>query len=220
MDRIDKIFQLLEKKIAFEPIINKLAKKNASRFEILVATMMSARTKDEVTELAADRLFNIANTPEQILKLDQKKIEKIIYPVGFYITKARHILELSKMMIQKFNSKVPDSLDKLQMLPGVGLKTAALVLSEGFGVDEICVDTHVHRISNRLGMVKTKEPKETYAALKKNLPKKYWRKINYLMVSHGKTVCKPIGPKCPECMLNKICPKIGVKSIYKTGNKS
>ena len=170
MDRIDKIFQLLEKKIAFEPIINKLAKKNASRFEILVATMMSARTKDEVTELAADRLFNIANTPEQILKLDQKKIEKIIYPVGFYITKARHILELSKMMIQKFNSKVPDSLDELQMLPGVGLKTAALVLSEGFGIDEICVDTHVHRISNRLGIVKTKEPKETYAALKKNLP--------------------------------------------------
>jgi endonuclease-3 len=211
MDRIDKIFQLLEKKISFEPIINKLARKNATRYQILVATMMSARTKDEVTELAAERLFNTADTPEKILKLNKKKIEEIIYPVGFYKTKAKHILELSNMLLEKYNNNVPHTLVELQTLPGVGLKTAALVLSEGFGIDEICVDTHVNRISNRLGIVKTKEPKETYLALKETLPKKYWRKINYLMVSYGKTICKPIGPKCQECVLNKICPKIGVK---------
>ena len=213
MDKIDKIFSILEKTISFEPIINKLSRKNASRFQILIATMMSARTKDEVTELAAERLFNIADTPQKVLKLDPKKIEKLIYPVGFYKIKAKHILETSQMLIEKYKNKVPDSLEELQTLPGVGLKTAALVLSEGFGIDEICVDTHVHKISNRLGLVKTKDPKETYISLKKTLPKKYWRKINYLMVSHGKTICTPTYPKCPVCGLNKLCPKVGVKKI-------
>ena len=211
MDRIDRIFKLLEKIISFEPIINKLARKNATRFQILIATMMSARTKDEVTELAAERLFNIASNPDDMLTLSPQKIEKTIYPVGFYKTKAKHIIQISSIIIQKYKGNVPDSLDELQMLPGVGLKTAALVLSEGFGIDEICVDTHVHRISNRLGLVKTREPKDTYAALKKTLPKKYWRKINFLMVSYGKTVCRPIGARCSECKLNSLCPKIGIK---------
>jgi len=178
-----------------------------------MATMMSARTKDEVTELAAERLFNVADSPQKVLKLDPKKIEKLIYPVGFYKTKAKHILETSQMLIETYKDKVPDSLEQLQTLPGVGLKTAALVLSEGFGIDEICVDTHVHKISNRLGLVRTKDPKETYTALKRTLPKKYWRKINYLMVSYGKTICTPTYPKCPVCGLNKLCPKVGVKKI-------
>jgi endonuclease-3 len=211
MDRIDRIFKLLEKIISFEPVINKLARKNATRFQILIATMMSARTKDEVTEIAAERLFTLASNPKDILALSTQKIEKTIYPVGFYKTKAKNILQISRDIIQKYKGKVPDSLEELQTLPGVGLKTAALVLSEGFGIDEICVDTHVHRISNRLGLVRTREPKDTYAALKKTLPKKYWRKINFLMVSYGKTVCKPIGPKCSECKLNSLCPKIGIK---------
>ncbi|MEI6093100.1 MAG: endonuclease III [bacterium] len=212
MDNISTIFKLLEKEIAFEPIITKLARKNASRFEILVATMMSARTKDEVTELAAERLFNIANTPDKILKIDINKLEKIIYPVGFYKTKAKHLQQLCSIIIKEHKGVVPDSMEGLQTLPGVGLKTAALVLSEGFGLDEICVDTHVHRISNRLGIIKTKKPTESYFELKKMLPKKYWRKINFLMVSYGKTICAPVSPKCSICSLNKICPKIGVKN--------
>lgn len=212
MNNVSIIFKLLEKEISFEPIINKLARKNASRFEILVATMMSARTKDEVTELAAERLFKVADTPDKILKIDRYKLEKIIYPIGFYKTKAKHLHELCSIIIKKFNGIVPDSMSGLQVLPGVGLKTAALVLSEGFGLDEICVDTHVHRISNRLGIISTKKPTESYFELKKTLPKKYWRKINFLMVSYGKTICTPIGPKCSACSLNKICPKIGVKN--------
>jgi len=118
-------------------------------------------------------------------------------------------------LIKDFKNEVPTSIDKLTTLPGVGLKTAALVMAEGFGIDEICVDTHVHRISNRLGFVKTKTPEKTYTALKKILPKKFWRKTNFFMVSYGKTICRPIGPKCNVCSLNKLCPKIGVKEKKK-----
>lgn len=211
MQKTDKIFNILKDLISFEPIINKLAKKNASAFEILIATMMSARTKDEVTEVSAERLFKIANNAKKILSLSPKKIEKLIYPVGFYKTKAKNIIGISQLILEKYKGLVPKSQEELQTLPGVGLKTAALVLSEGFGIDEICVDTHVHRISNRLGLVKTKDAEETYKELKKTLPKKYWRTINYYFVSYGKTVCKPIGPKCKDCKLNDLCPKIGVK---------
>jgi endonuclease III len=211
MQKIDKIFNILKDLISFEPIINKLAKKNASAFEILIATMMSARTKDEVTELSAARLFAVANTPKKMLSLSSQKIEKLIYPVGFYKTKAKNIISISQIILEKYKGLVPSTLDGLQTLPGVGLKTAALVLSEGFGIDEICVDTHVHRISNRLGLVKTKDTEQTYNELKQSLPKKYWRIINYYFVSYGKTVCKPIGPKCGDCKLSTLCPKIGVK---------
>jgi endonuclease-3 len=211
MKNIDKIFKVLKNLISFEPVINKLAKKNASAFEILIATMMSARTKDEVTEVSAERLFAVANTPKKILRLSPQKIEKLIYPVGFYKTKAKNIIGISQIILEKYKENVPSTLDELQTLPGVGLKTAALVLSEGFGIDEICVDTHVHRISNRLGLVKTKDTEQTYKDLKKILPKKYWRIINYYFVSYGKTVCKPIGPKCRDCKLSPLCPKISVK---------
>ncbi len=211
LKNIEEIFNTLKALISFEPIINKLARKNASPFEILIATMMSARTKDEVTEVSAERLFNIADNPKKMLTLSKEKIAKTIYPVGFYKTKAKNIIDISLLILEKYNGTVPNTLEELQTLPGVGLKTAALVLSEGFGVDEICVDTHVHRISNRLGLVKTKDPLGTYNELKKILPKKYWRIINYYFVSYGKTVCKPIGPKCKDCKLSKLCPKIGVK---------
>jgi endonuclease III len=155
MNRVEKIFSKLQKLIVFEPIINKLAKKNASAFEILIATMMSARTKDETTEKAATRLFNKFHTPQKLLKANTKEIEKLIYPVGFYKTKAKNIIEIAKLILEKYKGTVPHTQEELTELPGVGLKTAALVLSEGFGIDEICVDTHVHRISNRLGFVKT-----------------------------------------------------------------
>jgi endonuclease III len=210
MDKFEKIFYKLEKLITFEPIINKLARRNATIFEILIATMMSARTKDDTTEKAAERLFNRADTPKKLLKLKTKEIEKLIYPVGFYKTKAKNIIEASKLILNKYKGKVPCTQDDLITLPGVGLKTAALVLSEGFGIDDICVDTHVHRISNRLGFVKTNKPEETYYELKKKLPKKFWRKINYYFVSYGQTVCTPLRPKCNNCGISYLCQKIGV----------
>jgi len=209
---IKNVFVGLEKAVTFEPIINKLSRKKASPFEILIATMMSARTKDEVTEVSANRLFSEYKTAQQLSTVSTKKLEKLIYPVGFYKTKAKNIVQISKNILSDFNGKVPNTVEELTTLPGVGLKTAALVLAEGFGIDEICVDTHVHSISNRLGFVKTHTPEQTYYALKKILPKQYWRKINFLMVSYGKTICVPVSPKCSECKINKICPKIGVKS--------
>ena len=212
MNRVEKIFTNLEKLIVFEPIINKLAKQNASAFEILIATMMSSRTKDETTEKAAERLFNKFNTPQKLLKATPKEIEKLIYPVGFYKTKAKNMIQIAKIILHKYKGIVPHSQKELTELPGVGLKTAGLVLSEGFGIDEICVDTHVHRISNRLGFVKTKTPEETYYELKKTLPKKFWIKINYYLVSYGKTVCTPLRPKCNICGINSLCPKLGINS--------
>ena len=209
---IRSIFNELEHNIKFEPIINKLAKKNAPAFQILIATMMSARTKDEVTEKAAGRLFDHYKNIKELATADVKKIEKLIFPVGFYKTKAKNIVEISTQLINNFNGKVPKTIQDLTQLPGVGLKTAALVMAEGFGLDEICVDTHVHRISNRLGIVSTKTPEETYHVLKKILPKDLWRKINFLMVSYGKTICVPISPKCSECKIKRMCHKKGVQT--------
>ncbi len=214
MNRVDKIFKTLKKLISFEPVINKLAKKNASHFEILIATMMSARTKDEVTELAAKRLFAIANTANKVLKLKQSEIEKLIYPVGFYKTKAKNIIKLSELILKDYAGKVPKDLESLMKLPGIGLKTASLVLSEAFALDEICVDTHVHRIANRLDLVRTINTTQTYNELKRSLAKKYWRIINYYFVSYGKTVCKPVNPSCKLCKINKLCKKHGVNPRY------
>lgn len=209
-EHIKKVFNKLEASISFEPVINKLARKKAPAFEILIATMMSARTKDEVTEQAANRLFSEYKGPKQLALADPKKIERLIYPVGFYKTKAKNIVEISKTLLKELGGMVPDTVEVLTKLPGVGLKTAALVMAEGFGKDEICVDTHVHRISNRLGFTATKTPVETYHALKKILPRKFWRRINFLMVSYGKTICTPVSPKCSACKIDKLCPKIGV----------
>ena len=217
MDRVEKIYKKLSQLIVFEPIINKLARKNATPYEILIATMMSARTKDETTEKAAERLFKKFNTPEKMLKAKLSDIEKLIYPVGFYKTKAKNILEISRLLIKEYDSVVPRTQKELTELPGVGLKTAALVLSEGFGIDDICVDTHVHRISNRLGFVRTRTPEETYYVLKKELPKKFWRRTNFFMVSYGKTICTPLRPKCELCGIKDLCPKIGTGKLSRCG---
>ncbi len=208
---IQKVFSLLERSVTFTPVINKLSNNKASAFRILITTMLSARTKDEVTELAAERLFSKYKNAKEMVFAKAKDIEALIYPVGFYKTKALNVINISKSVINEFNGRVPQNLEKLTSLSGVGLKTATLVLAEAFGMDEICVDTHVHRMSNRLGLVCTKTPEETHYALKKVLPKKLWRKTNFLMVSHGKTVCTPVSPKCSNCVLEKICIKKGVK---------
>ena len=192
------------------PIITFIANRGATPFEILVSTLLSLRTKDEVTAAASHRLFEKTTTPEQMLALDQKTIEKLIFPVGFYHTKAERLLTISQILLEKYQGKVPDSMDDLLALPGVGRKTANLVLVEGFGIPAICVDTHVHRISNRIGYVKTKTPEKTEFALRDKLPKKHWIKYNELLVAYGQTVCKPISPFCSSCRVSDMCPKIGV----------
>lgn len=184
---------------------------NGGPFRILISTMISLRTKDDVTEEVSRRLFSIADNPEGILKIDAKKLEKILYPAGFYRNKAKAIKETCGILIEKFDSKVPDTLDELLSLPGVGRKTANLVLSLGYGKYAICVDTHVHRISNRLGVVETKNPEETEFALMEVLPKKWWIKYNDMLVTWGQNICHPVSPRCSECAISKYCTKIGVK---------
>ncbi len=169
----------------------------------LIFTMLSSRTKDEKTIEACKRLFKNAKTPKEMLKI--KNIEEKIKGVGFYKTKAKRIKEIAKILIKKYNSKIPKNKEELQKLPGIGPKTAAVVINNCFNIDDIGVDTHVHRISNRLGWVKTKTPKETYLELRKKIPKKLWKKLNLAFVAYGQTVCLPKNPKCKECKIKKYC---------------
>ncbi len=211
--RADKIVRILKKELKKYgvPVVTKVAREKKSPYRVLISTLLSLRTKDETTLKASEKLFAKADTPKKMLSLSKEEIEKLIYPVGFYHRKAEQILKISKILIEKYGGKVPDTLEELLKLPGVGRKTANLVLNEGFGKLGICVDTHVHRISNRLGLVKTKNPTETEFALQKVLPKKHWIIFNTLLVTLGQNICTPISPKCSKCPLNEICPKIGVK---------
>ena len=177
-------------------------------FIVLIACILSLRTNDKTTYPATLRMLKLGKTPEDFAKLDPKVLEKAIYPVGFYANKAKQIVELSKELVEKYSSKVPDEIEELVKFNGVGRKTANLVLSEGFHKPAICVDVHVHRISNRLGYVKTKNPEETEFALRKKLPEKYWIDINSLLVTHGQNICKPINPKCEECPIKDYCNRI------------
>src|SRR4030042_542919 len=154
------------------PIVSLVGERSKDPFQVLLSTMLSLRTKDEVTTRASRSLFEKADTPEKILRLTNQEIQKLIYPVGFYKTKAKHLLEVSRILLQSYQGRVPDTMDELLQLPGVGRKTANLVLTLGFGKPGVCVDTHVHRISNRLGYVRTRTPNETEIALRSKLPKK------------------------------------------------
>ncbi len=183
------------------PIVTLVASHGGTPFDILISTILSLRTKDETTAKATQKLLAEANNPYDMLKLSVKKIEKLIYPVGFYRTKAKNIKKICKILIEKYNGKVPDTIEELVKLPGVGRKTANLVIIKGYGKYGICVDTHVHRISNRWGYVSTKTPEETEMELRKKLPKQYWEEYNDLLVAFGQTLCKPIGPKCDVCPL-------------------
>jgi len=187
------------------PIVTFISVQTKDPYKVLLSTLLSLRTKDEVTASAARRLFKKADTPEKIILLSENEIRDLIYPVGFYKQKSKTILDVSQRLINEYGSKVPDDLDTLLSFKGVGRKTANLVLSLGFGKDTICVDTHVHRISNRWGIVDTKTPEETEFALMDKIPKKNWSAINDLMVAFGQTVCRPVGPKCGECRILK-CP--------------
>jgi endonuclease-3 len=192
------------------PAVGLVAEKTRDPFKVLLSCILSLRTKDGTTEKANDRLFSLGSEPEEIAKLPVKKIEKAIFPVGFYRAKARTIKGLSKTLVDKYKSRVPDDLEELLKLKGVGRKTANLVLTLGYGKAGICVDTHVHRITNRWGYVKTRNPYETEIALREKLPRKYWIEINNLLVLYGQNICKPISPLCSKCRLFEYCDRVGV----------
>ncbi|WP_457639255.1 endonuclease III domain-containing protein [Persephonella sp.] len=194
------------------PVVSLMAKRDRrSPFQILVSTVISLRTKDEVTAEASERLFSLADNPYDMLRLSEEQIAQAIYPAGFYRNKAKTIKEISRIIVEEYNGKVPDSLEELLKLPGVGRKTANLVLALSFKKPAICVDVHVHRITNRLGFVKTKTPEETEAELMKKLPVEWWNKVNDLLVAFGQTICRPVSPLCSKCPVSDKCEKVGVE---------
>jgi len=178
----------------------------------LIACLLSLRTQDTTTGPAAVRLFALADTPPAMLGLTPRQIERAIYPVGFYRTKARAIRKICRDIIERFSGRVPDEIDDLLTFTGVGRKTANLVVTMGYGKPGICVDTHVHRISNRLGYVRTRTPDETEQALRRRLPRRYWIGYNDLLVSFGQNVCTPISPRCSRCPVRALCRRVGVTS--------
>jgi endonuclease III len=179
-------------------------------FRVLVACLLSLRTQDTTTGPAAARLFRLADTPAAMLRLAPRTIERTIFPVGFYRTKTRVLREISRDLLARFGGRVPADLDALLTLNGVGRKTANLVLTVGFARPGICVDTHVHRISNRLGFVRTATPEQTEFALRAKLPRRYWIEFNDLLVTHGQNVCRPISPLCSRCPVAPLCHRVGV----------
>jgi endonuclease III len=210
--QMDSIIKILKKELAVGtlPIVSHLAEDQRDPFVILISTLLSLRTKDEVTEVATERLLALASTPQDMLKVSLDKIAKAIYPVGFYRVKAKTIHSVCRDLINRFGARVPDDLEELLTIKGVGRKTANLVITLAYGKDGICVDTHVHRISNRLGYVATKTPDETEFALREKLPHRHWIIYNTIMVAFGRKTCKPISPLCSLCPVNTCCKRIGV----------
>lgn len=205
---IDKIVELLKKAKQPQSDFVKLMDSFKDPYLVLIACILSLRTNDKTTYPATLRMLELGKTPKDFANCDVKELEKAIYPVGFYSNKAKQIVELSKILVEKYNSKVPDSIEELCKFNGVGRKTANLTLSLGFNKPAICVDVHVHRIFNRIGYVNTKNPDETEFKLREILPEKYWIDINTLLVTHGQNICKPQKPMCDKCPIKKFCNKI------------
>ena len=192
------------------PAVTQVSDRTSDPFLILISCLLSLRTKDKVTQEASERLFARARTPQQLLNLPEPAIRKLIYPVSFFRVKAKRIHQICRHLIGRFQGKVPSSLEDLLTLPGVGRKTANLVVTLGFNKLGICVDTHVHRISNRFGYVETTSPEKTEMALRDKLPRRYWIQYNDLLVSFGQTICRPISPMCSRCPISRYCPRVGV----------
>lgn len=202
-----EILDKIEIQLKGEAHLDELAKKKQDPFKILISTILSARTRDANTKIATEKLFAKYNSPKSIAEANIEEIEQLVKSSGFYKVKAARIKEVSKVLIEKYNSKVPDDYEDLMSLPGVGSKTANCVLVYAFNVPAIPVDTHVHKISNRLGWVKTKNPLKTEKALMNIIPKELWLKLNRLFVRFGQQICIPIRPKCEICLITDICPK-------------
>ena len=212
---MDKIFYHLKNDLKqyTDPVLSrkKLKKINRTPFTTLISCILSLRTKDDITEQASYRLLQNYDTPQRIIKLPEKKIMELIYPVGFYKTKSKRIIEISKTLIDEYDGKVPDNLNELLKLKGVGRKTANIVMVYGFNKnDYLPIDTHCHRIPNRIGWIKTKTPEETENELIRLMPKKYWNDFNNIFVKFGQTICLPISPLCTKCSIEKYCKKINV----------
>jgi len=211
-DKIVRLITLIRKQVSGEtvPSVTEISFK-AQPYLVLISCILSLRTKDKTTLEASKRLFAVADNPRDMLKLSVPDLQKLIYPVGFYRNKSKVILEASRKIIHDHGGSVPSRREDLLAFKGVGRKTANLVLGLGFHIPAICVDTHVHRISNRLGWVKTKEPADTEEALKKIVPQKYWIELNTLLVAFGQNICVPVSPFCSRCFVSRTCRKAGVK---------
>jgi endonuclease-3 len=209
---IRKIVKTLRKEVRnFEvPIVTEVSRRRRGPFEVLVTTILSARTKDDVTRVAARRLLDKAPTPKAIISMKEQELARLIFPVGFYKTKAQNLKKMSADLLESFGGEVPDDLAELLKLSGVGRKTANLVITLAFGKPGICVDTHVHRVSNRLGYVVTKDPEATEMALREKLPREYWIEYNDLLVTWGQNICRPISPFCSRCSIRPYCKQEGV----------
>lgn len=194
------------------PWLDELSAKERDPFKILLSCILSLRTQDRTTEKASARLFRLASTPGAVARLSEKAIERAIYPVGFYRVKAKRVKNIGRIVSDRYHGRVPDSIEELLKLEGVGRKTANLVITLGYDKYGICVDTHVHRITNRWGYVKTKTARETEFALREKLPRRYWKEINGLLVALGQNICKPVSPICSACDLDRFCPKVNVDS--------
>lgn len=210
-DRIFREFNETLKNINKQiPAVSYVAVTHNDPYCVLISTILSLRTKDDVTLKSSIRLFEKADNPFDMLHLSEEEIASIIFPVGFYKTKAQRIIQISQILADKYGGKVPDTAEELLALPGVGIKTANLTLNLGFNIDAICVDCHVHQISNRLGWIKTKTPEESEKVLQGVMPKEYWIPLNELLVSYGQEICTSVSPKCSMCSECGKCPKIGV----------
>ncbi len=207
---LNKVRESVDKFGKKPPLIDLLEQKEGSDFRKLVGTLLSSRTKDETTAKVMSKLFDKVKSPEEMSKLTPQELEKLLYPVGFYKTKAKQLVELAKIIVTKYNSRVPTVFDELVKLPGVGRKTANVFLAEAVGEKVIGVDVHVHRISNRWGLVRTRTNKETEEELHKLVPDKLKNKFNRILVAFGQTVCTPVSPWCSKCLISELCPKIGV----------
>lgn len=208
MKNIDKIVLGLKEADQPQSDFVKLMEGFHDPYLVLIGCILSLRTNDRTTYPATLRMLKLAKTPQEMAKVNVQDLEKAIYPVGFYANKAKQIIELSKIITEELNGKVPDTIEDLCKFNGVGRKTANLVLAKGFNTPAICVDVHVHRICNRLGLIKTKNPEETEFALREKLPQKYWLDINTILVTHGQNICKPIKPLCDKCPIEKYCKKL------------
>jgi endonuclease III len=207
----DKVMERLEDCYGEDvPALTRMASRQRDPFLVLIACLLSLRTKDEVTDQAMLRLLKRAKRPEEIAEIPVDELEKIIYPVGFYRNKARTLKAVSRTILEVYKGQVPDTIDELLKLKGVGRKTANIVVTEGFQQPGIAVDTHVHRISNRIGAVRTRTPNETEEVLRKILPLKHWITYNALLVTHGRRTCAPISPFCSRCPVYQHCGRIGL----------
>ena len=213
-ERAIKILKILQKEFNKyqTPVATYFQETTRDPFKVLISTILSARAKDTQTEKVSKELFKIADNAETLAKLDEKVLRKIIYSIGFYKIKAQRIKKASQFLLENYNGKVPDKLEGLLKIHGVGRKVAAIVLSECFGESIIAVDVHMNRLPNRMGLIKTKNPLETEKALMKMYPKKEWKTLNKYFVVHGQNVCVPISPRCSICHIEKYCEKVGVKN--------